>query len=100
MITLTKADALVTDLAKVIDPPAFVREDTAYSQTAAKKLANEVLEHLKHDEVLDAISTAKDTLEEAMLQIEYLHGKFDVTGSGETVLGQIKHAMAKLAMVS
>jgi hypothetical protein len=36
-----------------------------------------------------------DALREAALQIEYLHDKFDHTGSGEGVLARINAALTK-----
>ena len=38
---------------------------------------------------------AKDLLEEAVLQIEYLHKKFKETGSGNNVLSRIKTFLEK-----
>lgn len=42
----------------------------------------------------DAADLMIETLEEARLQIEYLHGKFKETSSGNGVLAKIAHALA------
>jgi hypothetical protein len=41
-------------------------------------------------DMLDQIDGLRSLLKEAGLQIEYLHGKFQPTGSGETVLARIR----------
>jgi len=45
--------------------------------------------HSQHSESLNKLKEAEDVLQEAKLQIEYLHGKFKETGSGNSVLNRI-----------
>lgn len=47
------------------------------------------------DDTAAVIADLVEALEEAERQIEYLHGKFQATGSGEAVLAKIRAALAK-----
>lgn len=38
----------------------------------------------------EAVKRKNDLLKEALLQIEYLHGKFMTTGTGNSVISRIK----------
>jgi hypothetical protein len=46
---------------------------------------------------MNALEQAKSALEESKRQIEYLHGKFQATGTGNTVLAQIDAALSALS---
>jgi len=45
--------------------------------------------------VAESIKDVYEELKEAKLQIEYLHDKFKVTGTGNTVLARIDNTLAK-----
>lgn len=44
----------------------------------------------------EKVNNTTELLEEAVLQIEYLHSKFGQTGSGNSVLSRLKTAIEKL----
>ena len=48
-------------------------------------------------EPLNKIEELIDVLDEARIQIEYLHGKFRETGTGNSVLARIETTLAKMA---
>lgn len=70
--------------------PEFVNDNWMQVQGPdAEAVAGEVRATLGlHPVMLEA-------LHEARLQIEYLHEKFQVTGSGETTLAKIRSAIAR-----
>lgn len=47
-----------------------------------------------------AIQAAREALEDASLQIQYLHERFAETGSGNAILARITAALAKLSAIS
>jgi len=46
--------------------------------------------------VAESIKDMYEELKEAKLQIEYLHDKFKVTGTGNTILARIDNTLAKI----
>lgn len=47
----------------------------------------------QYDEMVAENARLRDVLREAKLQIEYLHGKFQETGSGNSTLQKIEFAL-------
>lgn len=60
----------------------------AYGQQEAEKARQEERERLQEEN-----ARLRDLLHEAKLQIEYLHGKFEATGSGNNVLSRIESTL-------
>ena len=70
-------------------------EEHAKCQTAENYLLADCmcLEYRECVTALSSVARLEEALREAKLQIEYLHGKFQETGSGNAVLARIDSAL-------